>query len=936
MRTAAIAIVTLAAGYVRGGSPVRAIDPAPRASPARATALTVEHLSDPIGIDAPDPRFSWQLDDSSLGARQTGYRLLVGNDSAALAAGRADVWNSGIVGGNTTLDVAYGGPALQPMHRYYWTVCIREAGAGGDAWAPCAAPHWFETGMMTRAWQGEWIAATTAALDTVPHDPLDGDTVDASGAGRPPLLRKAFTVPSVPVRARLYVASLGGYRLTINGTPVGDGVLTPDWTDYRYRITYQSYDVTSQLQRGENVIGAMLGAGWFASPMGFSPKRYAFGPPPVRLKLELHLWDASGHETVIASDTSWRAAPGPVLISEIYNGEWYDARLEQPGWNRPGFDAASWHGVITLPDVSARLQAQAMPLIEETDSIRPIRRWSPSPGIWVFDFGQNIAGWARLHAQGPRGTRVRLRFAEILAPDSINITQINLRTAKATDWYILSGRDPETFEPHFTYHGFRYIEVTGYPGTPSLDDVIGVVVHTALPETGTFVTSDTLLNRLWQNIRWTQRANLYGIPTDCPQRDERLGWMGDAQMFWRTASYNMDMSAFGEKWMADVRDGQQSNGCFPDFAPNFLGVLTCGAPGWADAGVIIPWTLWRQYGDTAVVAAQWDAMSRYLQFIADSNPNHLWLHRKTTEFGDWLPAGSTTSFGQTNTDLISTAFWAHDADLMSQMAGALGRREDSVRYRQLFGAIRGAFINAYELPDGRVGAPFVNPDKISSDYTQTAAVLALQYGLVPDSLRSSTTAQLVDNIASHGWHLTTGFLGSGYILPALSQQGADDAAYRLLLTTTFPSWLYEVTHGATTTWERWNGDHGDPGMNSYSHYAFGAVGEWLYRDLAGIDEASDGVAFDRIVIRPRFPAALDSLRATYRSARGLITSAWRRERDGTMSVSVSIPANTAAVVELPHAVAAAAVPPGARFTGTAGGRDRYAIGSGSYHFTVRP
>ncbi len=556
------------------------------------------------------------------------------------------------------------------------------------------------------------------------------------------------------------MAVLGGYRLTLDGAPVGPGVLTPDWTDFRYRVTYQTYDVTSQLHAGANVLGALLGAGWYASPMGFAPKRYAFGPPPVRLRLELHVRYRDGAEQVIRSDSTWTTAPSAVLVSEIYNGETYDARLEQPGWDRPGFDDRTWHQAIVLPPVDATLQAQAMPLIEETDSIRPVRRWSPSPGVYVFDLGQNIAGWARLRVQGAAGATVQLRYAEILAPDSTNITQINLRSARATDRYTLDGRGPETYEPHFTYHGFRYVEVTGYPGTPARGDVIGIVVHTALPETGTLATSDSLLNRLWQNILWTQRANLYGIPTDCPQRDERLGWMGDAEVFWPTASYNMDMAAFGDKWMADVRDGQTTDGCFPNFAPNFLGVLTCGAPGWADAGVIIPWTLWRQYGDRRVVAAQWQAMQRYLAFIADSNANHLWLHGKQTEFGDWLPAGSTTSWGQTNTDLISTAFWAHDAALMAQMAGALGKSADSVAYQQLFRAVRSAFDSAYVLPDGRIGAPFVNADHISSDYTQTATVLALQVGLVPDSLRGSAAAQLVANIAAHGWHLTTGFLGS--------------------------------------------------------------------------------------------------------------------------------------------------------------------------------
>ena len=904
---------------------------APAPSPARATGLRVEHLVDPLGIDVAQPRFSWQIADMRRGARQTAYRIMVATSRTQLAAGRGDVWDSGMIPGNATIDVAYRGPALSPRRRYFWTACVRDQD-GADA--PCATAGWFETGKLDQAWRASWIAGSMAPLDTIEHDGLTGDS--ALDAGRPPLLRRAFVLRGAPIRARIYIATLGGYRLTVNGAPAGPGVFTPDWTDYRYRLTYQTYDATGELHAGANALGVLLGAGWYASRFGFSSRRYAYGPPPVRMLLELDVTYADGSEERISSDSAWRTAPSPVLISEIYDGESYDARLEQRGWDRAGFDDHDWRRAILLPSPGVPLQAQAIPPIERMDSIRPIRRWSPAPGTWVFDLGQNIAGWARLRARGPAGSRIRMRFAEILAPDSTNITQVNLRSAKATDTYILGGTGVESFEPHFTYHGFRYVEITGYPGVPGLDDLTGIVVHTALAETGEFVTSDPSINRLWENILWTQRANLYSVPTDCPQRDERMGWMGDAQVFWRTASYNMDMSAFGEKWLADVRDGQLANGCFPNFAPNFLGVLTCGAPGWADAGVIIPWTVWRQYGDTRVLARHWDAMQRYLRFIADSNPDFTWRHRKTTEFGDWLPAGSTKSWGETSTDLISTAFWAYDAGLMAQMARALGKAADAAEYDRLATDVRAAFDRAFVKPDGRVGAPFVNGDGVHSEYTQTAAVLALRFGLVPDSLRAAVVRQLAADITAHGGHLTTGFLGSAYILPVLSDNGRDDVAFRLLTARAFPSWLYEVDHGATTTWERWNGDHGDPGMNSYSHYAFGAVGEWLFRYLAGIDAAPDAIGFDRIVIQPRWSAPFDSVRAVYQSVRGPIGSSWRRRADGAISLTVEIPANTTAEVVIPATSAAAVTAPGARFTGMRGARTAYAIASGTYQFVITP
>jgi alpha-L-rhamnosidase len=915
------AALVISLGALAPGKPVP--------SPARAAALQVEHLANPLGIDAARPRFSWQMVDARPGARLSAYRLLVATSSSRLAPGRADVWDSGTIAADS-LGVTYAGPALAPRHLYYWTVCIRDR-EGRDA--PCAAPAWWETGLMSEPWRAMWIAASVTPLDTVARE--GADTGAGVLDGKPPLLRRSFTLRGTPARARVYATALGSYRLTVNGAPAGRGVLLPDWTDYRVRLTYQTLDVTRLLRRGENAIGALLGAGWYASPMGFATKRYAFGSPPVRLLLELHVTYADGSEDVITSDSTWRTAPSPVLASEIYDGETYDARLEQPGWDRPGFDDRGWHHVIAALAPAAALQSQNMPAIERTATVRPRRHWSPAQGTWVFDLGQNIAGWARLAVRGPRGTRVRMRFAEILDADGRNITQVNLRSAKATDTYVLSGRGAELFEPHFTYHGFRYVEVTGYPGTPGPDAVTGIVVHTALPETGELRMSDPELNRLWENILWTQRANLYSIPTDCPQRDERMGWMGDAQVFWRTASYNMDMAAFGEKWLADVRDGQTAAGCFPNFAPNFLGVLTCGAPGWADAGVIIPWTLWQQYGDTRVLAEQWDAMERYFAFIRDSNPDFLWTHRKQVQFGDWLPAGSTKSWGETNTDLISTAFWAYDASLMAQMARALGKDSAAAAYGRLFERVRAAFDSAYVSPDGGVGAPFVNPDSVRTTYTQTASVLALHFGLVPDSLRAGVAGRLVDDIAAHGWHLTTGFLGSAYVLPVLSDAGRDDIAFRLLLEPTYPSWLYEVRQGATTIWERWNGDHGDPGMNSYSHYAFGAVGEWLYRYMAGIGEEAGSAGFSRIEIRPRWSAALDSVRAIYRSPRGAIVSGWRRERDGSVVVTVTIPANTAGRVFLSAERPPAVVGSGARFEGLQDGRAAFAVEAGTYRFTVR-
>lgn len=739
-----------------------------------------------------------------------------------------------------------------------------------------------------------------------------------------PLFRRGFTVDKPVVNATVRATALGSYRLSINGVRVGQDILTPDWTDYSKRVTYQTYDVTTLVTHGENVIGALLGNGWYGGPIGLEHANFPVGQAPIRLSLEMRVTYKDGTESLVRSDETWKTSSGPIVRSEIYDGETYDARRELPGWNRPGFDDKEWRPVRLLPPVTISVMEQQSPTIQATDTLVPKSRISPATGVYIYDLGQNMVGWARLKVRGSAGTTVKLRFAEVLDSTGKNISVLNLRRARSTDIYTLKGDGDEIYEPHFTYHGFRYVEVTGYPtgpsGTPPEDAIRGIVFHTAALFTGRLTTSDSTINQLWSNIMWGQRGNLHSVPTDCPQRDERLGWMADAQVFWRTASYNMDMRSFTRKWMTDVRDGQTEAGCYPNYAP-FLPRAKqsdCGAPAWADAGIIVPWVAYHHYGDTAIVNENWAAMERYMGFIRDSNPSFIVTRpADRRQFGDWVPAGSLSSQSLTEPTLIATAYWAYDAQLMAEMARGTGRAAEALRYSALADSIRAKFIAAYVRPDGAVGKLFTTKEGVSSDVTQTSLALALYFNLVPDTIKPKTVARLVKEIESNNWHLTTGFLGTPILLPVLSDNGRDDVAYKLLFQESYPSWFYMIRNGATTMWERWNGDQisNVPGaMNSFNHYAFGAVGEWLYRYMIGIDTDSSDLGFKKIVIRPRPNARLTHARGEYDSAYGTIVSNWTL-KNGVFTLTAVLPHNTSGTIVLPNG-------------------ERHNVGAGEHTYTV--
>jgi alpha-L-rhamnosidase len=600
-------------------------------------------------------------------------------------------------------------------------------------------------------------------------------------------------------------------------------------------------------------------------------------------------------------------------------GESYDARRERTGWDRPGFDEAAWLSAMEVEaprvhvpkyafsnnepgdtDEPLALVAQRSEPVRVVETIRPVSVCEVAPGKFVYDLGQNIAGWVRLSISGQAGQRLVLRHAERLNPDGTIYTE-NLRRASATDTYVLRGNGEETWEPRFTFHGFQYVELTGLDQALPLDRFSGCLVMSSTPPAGEFECSHPLVNRLWQNALWGQKGNFLTVPTDCPQRDERLGWMGDAQVFLRTATYNMDVAAFFTKWMVDVTDSQDVDGIFPDVAPrlregdNFIGLDGLGgAAGWADAGVAVPWTMWRVYGDRRIVERHWDSMVRWLDWLERTNPEYIRCNSLGNNYGDWLCIPSDTSFRTQSPmkTLLATAYWADDAAKVARLARELGKTADAERFAAMHARIRDAFQEEWLLDDGRLAVDM-----------QTAYLLALAFNLLPEEDRGRAAEHLVEDIRRLDWHLSTGFIGISHLNPILTLAGHADVAYRLLLNEDYPSWLYPVIHGATTIWERWNGwtaEEGffNPQMNSFNHYSLGSVGEWLYRHVAGIELDADVPGFKQFVIRPHLGQGLSHAGARYESIHGPIESRWSLD-GGRLKLEVTIPANTRATVYVP-------------------------------------
>lgn len=899
----------------------------------------------PLGIDVVHPRFSWQLETGRQGAYQRAYRILAASTPEQLNESQADLWDSKRIESDQSVHVSYDGKALTSRQHVYWKVQVwDDTGTVSES-----EMAWFEMGLLERSdWQAQWIGTNLAGgvRSMVPV----------------PYLRNNFTLEGDIASARLYITSLGVFECFINGERVGEDVFAPGWTDYNQRVQYLTYNVTDLLQSGDNAIGAILGDGWATGYLGWIGRQNYVDRPQLLAQLEITLSD--GTTQTILSDDSWLYQFGAITHSDFIMGEAYDARKELICWNTPDADTSSgWMPVETFAHPDIELIAQIgtpVKAIEELVPISdPIDRGGMGRTRWLFDLGQNMVGRVRFKGSALAGTTIILRFAEIL-DDNGALYLTNLRSAHATDYYTFKGDGEEVWESTFTFHGFRYVEIEGYQGEVSRDTITGVVLHSEMEQTGTFECSDPLLNQLQSNILWGQKGNFLELPTDCPQRDERLGWTGDIQVFTETAAFNMDIASFMKRWMLNLQDAQREDGAVPSVVPYVTDAASDGGPAWADAAIICPWTLYESYGDKRILADNYDAMTRFMNYLVETSPGYI---RCAPDFegwpgyGDWLSVNASTP-----RDLIGTAFLAYDASLMARIANILDKPDEAERYQQIFKDTKQAFANRYlanspvplveytaslerramddadRLSRGNLQA--VDYGEIQSDIfntdlftpTQTAYVLALHFDLLPDDLRPIAVDELVADIERRGTHLSTGFVGSPYLNHVLSQNGRLDVAYDLLQQKEWPSWLYAVTQGATTIWERWDGwteENGfqTPEMNSFNHYAYGAIGSWMYNTIAGINSDPSQPGYKHIILRPQHGGGLDFARATLQTLYGEVVSDWKLEGD-TFTYRIVIPPNTTASVNLPLAG-------DTYLNGESAHGQSHELVAGIYEFTIR-
>ncbi len=838
-------------------------------SPAAVSVADVrfEHLREPFGIGTPEPRLSWEIATEIAGWRQAAYAIEARSPDGSLRG------ETGRVESDQSVLLPWPFAPLRSRERVL--VRVRVWGSDGQE-SPWSEPRAVEAGLLS---PDDWSARFVTP------------DWDEDAPGPCPLLRREFDVRPGVAQARLYITALGVYEAQLNGAAVGDHVLAPGWTSYSHRLRYQTFDVTGMLREGRNALGAILGDGWFRGRLGFGSGRSNIYGDRLALLAQLEITYADGTVERVVTDESWRAAPGPILASSLYDGETYDARLERDGWAAPGYDDREWAGVRPLERDLGTLVAPSGPPVRRIELVAPVAITRSPSGRTLVDFGQNLVGRVRLTAQGPAGQTITLRHAEVLEHGELGTRP--LRHAAATDRYTLRGAGVETWEPRFTFHGFRYVEVDGWPGELRPDDLRAVVCHSDMERTGWFECSEPLVNRLHENVVWSMRGNFLDIPTDCPQRDERLGWTGDIQVFAPTACFLYDASGFLQSWLADLAAEQrEAEGVVPVVVPNVLG-RPFAAAAWGDAATVVPWVLYQRYGDARILEAQFESMRSWVDAVSRlAGEGRLW--DQGFQFGDWLdPAAPPDRPGDARTDrhLVATAYFARSAELVGLAAGILGRAEDEAHYLARAAEIRAAFAREYVTPNGRM----------LSDAT-TAYALALQFGLLPEAAQRQRAAErLAELVRAEGYRISTGFVGTPLVCDALCAAGYERVAYRLLLQRECPSWLYPVTMGATTIWERWDSMLPDgsinPGeMTSFNHYALGAVADWLHRTVAGLAPAEPG--YRRITVRPRPGGGLTYASARHRTPYGMAECSWRLQA-GTIEITLVVPPNTVAEVTLP-------------------------------------
>ena len=870
--------------------------------------LTTEYKNNPLGIDVARPRLSWKISSPESNVLQSAYRIQVAATVQGLEKEDGLLWDSGKVESSQSIHVEYAGQALESGQRAYWRVGIwtnardQEWSSGKDFW---------EMGLLdSKDWKAQWISA-----------PAEDDLSKACPV---PLFRKEFGLEKKIRSARIHATSLGIYELRLNGQPVTDALFSPGWTSYNKRLQYQTYDVADMLSEGENAIGAAVGDGWYRGHLaGWAhPNRNHYGNE-LALLLQLEIKYEDGTSETIATGPSWKNSTGPIRAADFYMGESYDARLEKPGWDEPGYDGGEWLDVKILEHSKEMLIAQIGPPVKRMFEINPVEILATPEGDTVVDMGQNMVGWVKFKVRGRRGQTVTLRHAEVLDRDG-NFYTVNLKGAKQEVAYTFAEETEVVFEPHFTFQGFRYFAIDGLDYTPALEDFKGEVIYSDMPLAGSFTCSDPLINQLQQNIQWGQRGNFVDVPTDCPQRQERLGWTGDAQVFAPTAAFNMGVAPFFTKWLGDLAADQREDGSVAHIVPylDVLGEGNFGSAAWGDAAAVVPYTIYQYYGDTRILETQYESMKGWVEHLRKAAGDGC-IHNTGFHYGDWLAYATGNSDypgATTDKDIIATAYFGHSTRLLAETANVLGKEEDAAFYFQLLEKIRAAFDDEFISKNGRIGSN-----------TQTAYAVALAFGLVPEEKERAAAEKYVADVRKFG-HITTGFVGTPLVCLVLSKYGYHEEAYALLNRKEYPSWLYPVTKGATTIWERWDGIRPDGSfntlsafadskdeevMNSFNHYAYGAIGDWMYKVVAGIDFGGSGPGFKKILIKPVPGGGLTHAAATHESMYGTISSAWKIE-GGKVVLEVEIPPNTTAEVFAPN---------------LAGEYERHEVGSGKHVFT---
>jgi len=873
-------------------------------APIAATNLRCEYLSAPLGIDTPQPRLSWVLQSRRRGQMQTAYQVMVAAGAENLRNDAADLWDSGKIESDQSIHVVYEGSPLTSRSKCFWKVRVWNTEDKVSAWSKPAS---WEMGLLSENdWQAEWISAP----------PPDDGSMDVRPS---PFFRKGVVCNERVTAARVYITGLGYYELYINGKRIGDHVLDPAFTRYDRRVLYATYDVTTHMRKGSNAIGVVLGNGWYNMhtravwDFDKAPWRQR---PTMLCRLELQL--ADGSTQTVVSDSSWTVTTGAILFESIRNGQTYDARLEMPGWNKRDYNDSDWDQAFVVPGPEGKLAAQTCPPIRVTETITPIGVTEPQPGVYVFDMGQNMAGWAQLKVRGDAGAEVVMRYGERLKADgTVDQEEISKHIKQwqaQTDTYILKGKGTETWEPAFTYHGFQYVEVEGLPNTPTVGTLSGRVVHTAFAPAGRFECSNELFNNIQKCTLWSHRSNFHGYPTDCPHR-EKNGWTGDAHLAAEQGLYNFDSATAYTKWVGDLRDEQKDTGELPGIVPTGgWGYAWGNGPAWDSAYILIPWYLYQYCGDTRILAENYERFKRYVDYLTSKANNHI----VGIGLGDWVPAKTKTP-----ENVTSTGYYYRDALIVSRIAGMLGKDNEAVEYAQLAAIIAMAFNREFY-------------DPITATYaggTQTAMSCALYHGLVPEDQRQRVVDNLVLDIKAQGDHLDAGILGTKYLIDALTQNDAAEIVYDFATQEDYPSWGHWLKQGATTLWERWDG------KESRNHIMFGHISAWFYQAVAGINPDPNAPGFKRSIIRPQLVDEMEWASAEHETMYGKIACSWRKN-DDKFEMDILIPSNTSATVYVPTASMrdvkesgkAADKARNVVLLRTGGGQAVYAVGSGSYRF----